>query len=134
MNKILHSGYDKKSVVMKHLVKIFIPVLFYFLIFNSISCSDATTDSRSGKIAVLVIDNDVNGTPVPDVEITVMPSDIVKMTDANGICNFEVEPGNYFVDAEVCCAGPGNIQYHIPVKVIENNTADIKLLACLSCD
>lgn len=134
LKKLLHTSCDKKSVVMKHLVKILISVLFYFIFFNSISCSDATTDSNLGKIAVMVVDNDVNGTPVPDVEITVMPINFVKMTDANGICNFEVEPGNYFVDAEVCCAGPGNIEYHIPVEVLENNTVDVKLLACLSCD
>ena len=119
---------------MKWIFKIITSVLFYFLFINLISCSDATTDSRLGKIDVLVIDNDVNGTPVPDVEITVMPIHFVKMTDANGICTFEVEPGNYFVDAEVCCAGPGNIEYHISVEVIENNTVDVKLLACLSCD
>jgi len=119
---------------MKYVTKYLISVLFYFLFFNSISCNDATTDSRSGKIAVLVVDNDVNGTPVPDVEITVTPIHFVKMTDVSGNCYFEVEPGNYFVDAEVCCAGPGNIKYHIPVKVIENNTVDVKLLACLSCD
>ena len=115
-------------------IKLIISALFCFLFFNSISCDNAPTESELGVISVIVVDNDLNGTPVPNVEITVTPIDIVQKTDANGICNFEVEPGNYFVDAEVCCAGPGNIEYHVSVKVIENKTADVKLLACLSCD
>ena len=109
-------------------------VIFCFLFFNSISCDDAVTESKLGVISVKVVDNDINGTPVPNVEIILTPVDLVKMTDVTGICNFEVEPGNYFVDAEVCCAGPGNIEYHVPVNVIENKTTDVKLLACLSCD
>ena len=119
---------------MKWILKIITSVLVYFLFFNSISCDGVETESKLGIVSVSVVDNDIRGTPVPDVEITLTPSNMVKMTDVNGICNFEVELGNYFVDAEVCCAGPGNIQYHIPVQVIENDTADVKLLACLSCD
>ena len=115
-------------------IKLIISALLCFLFFNSISCDDLATESKLGVISVIVVDNDLNGAPVPNVEITVTPFDIVQKTDSNGICNFEVEPGNYFVDAEVCCAGPGNIEYHVPVKVIENKTAEVKLLACLSCD
>ncbi|GEM_PF-1390329 len=115
-------------------IKLIISALLCFLFFNSISCDDLATESKLGVISVIVVDNDLNGAPVPNVEITVTPIDIVQKTDSNGICNFEVEPGNYFVDAEVCCAGPGNIEYHVPVKVIENKTAEVKLLACLSCD
>ncbi len=109
-------------------------MFFYFLFFNSISCDSGPTDSRLGVISVIVVDNDANKTPVPNVSITIMPNNIIHRTDLNGITNFEVEPGNYFVDAEVCCLGPGNIIYHVPVNVIENKTADVKLEACLSCD
>jgi hypothetical protein len=119
---------------MKYINKLIMSVLFCFLFFNWISCDDAATESRLGMISVIVVDNDPNETPVPDVEITLTPINIVQKTDSKGICNFEVEPGNYFVDAEVCCAGPGNIEYHVPVEVIENKTADVKLSACLSCD
>ena len=119
---------------MKYIVKLIMLALFCFLFFNSISCDDAATESRLGVISVIVVDNDVNGTPVPNVEITVTPIHVVQKTDSSGICNFEVEPGNYFVDAEVCCVGPGNIEYHVSVIVIENKTSDVKLLACLSCD
>ena len=115
-------------------IKLIISMLFCFLFINSISCDNAPTESKLGIISVIVVDNDFNGTPVPNVEITITPIDIVQKTDSNGICNFEVEPGNYFVDAEVCCAGPGNIEYHVPVKVIESKTVEVKLLACLSCD
>ena len=119
---------------MKHIIKLIMLALFYLLFSNSISCDNAPTESKLGIISVIVVDNDLNKTPVPNVEITVTPIDIVQKTDSNGICNFEVEPGNYFVDAEVCCAGAGNIEYHVPVKVIENKTADVELLACLRCD
>ncbi|MCZ6702544.1 MAG: hypothetical protein O6940_05830 [Ignavibacteria bacterium] len=124
---------------MKHIIKLIMLALFYLLFFNSISCDNAPTESKFGYqpigiISVIVVDNDLNKTPVPNVEITVTPIDIVQKTDSNGISNFEVEPGNYFVDAEVCCVGPGNIEYHVPVKVIENKTTDVKLLACLLCD
>ena len=119
---------------MKHIIKIIIPVLFFFLLFNSISCDDSTTESSLGIISVVVVDNDSSGSPVPDVEIIVTPINIVKVTDSNGTCNFEVKPGNYFVDAEVCCLGSGNIEYHVQVSVVENKTSNVKLLACLSCD
>ena len=119
---------------MKIKIKLIISASFYLLFFNSISCDNAPTESKLGVISVIVVDNDLNETPVPNVEITITLIDIVQKTDSNGICNFEVEPGNYFVEAEVCCTGPGNIEYHVLVKVIENKTADVKLLACLSCD
>jgi len=119
---------------MKYINKLIILVVFYFLLINSISCDDSTTESRFGVISVAVVDNDSSATPVPDVEIIVTPLDIVKMTDSNGTCSFEVKPGNYFVDAEVCCQGAGNIEYHVMVNVVENKTSNVKLVACLSCD
>jgi hypothetical protein len=109
-------------------------LLFFFLLFNSISCDDSTTESRMGLISVVVVDNDSNVTPVPDVAITLTPINIVKMTDSSGTCNFNVKSGNYFIDAEVCCQGAGNIEYHVEVNVLENKTSNVKLFACLSCD
>ena len=119
---------------MKFRIKLIITALFYFIIFNSISCDNTPTESKTGVISVTVVDNDANKTPVPNVEITITPINIVQRTDPNGISNFEVEPGGYFVDAEVCCSGPGNIEYHVSVEVIENKTSDVELEACLSCD
>ncbi len=119
---------------MKFINKFIISAFLYFIFFNLVSCDNTPTESRSGVISVTVVDNDANETPVPNVEITVTPISIVQRTDPNGICNFEVEPGDYFVDAEVCCLGPGNIVYHVPVQVIENKTSNVKLEACLSCE
>ncbi len=119
---------------MKFINKLIISAFFYFLFFNSVSCDNTPTESRLGIISVTVVDNDANKTPVPNVEITVTPINIVQQTDSSGIFNFVVEPGKYFVDAEVCCSGPGNIEYHVPVEVIENKTSDVELEACLSCD
>jgi hypothetical protein len=116
------------------IIKLVLSALSYFIFLSLISCDDATTESRLGVISVIVVDNDGNETPVPDVEITVIPINVVKNTNASGVCNFEVEPGKYFVDAEVCCVGPGNIEYHVPVTVSENRTSDVKLFACLACD
>ena len=84
-------------------------------------------------ISVLVVDNDHQETPIPDVEITITPGNIVKKTNANGIAGFEVAPGHYYVDADVCCLGPGYIHYHEPVAVVENDTTEVKLLGCLAC-
>ena len=108
--------------------------LLSFLLLILISCNSGPTDSSLGVISVTVIDNEDNKTPVPDVLITIVPNNIVQRTDLNGNTTFEIEPGNYFVDAEVCCLGPGNIIYHEPVTVVENETVDVELEACLSCD
>ena len=84
-------------------------------------------------ISVLVVDNDHQETPIPDVEITITPGYIVKKTNANGIASFEVAPGSYYVDADVCCIGPGFIHYHELVAVVMNETTEIKLFGCLRC-
>ena len=118
---------------MKKKNKLKLSVLFSFLFFFSIGCNDKPTQSKLGIIAVIVVDNDATETPVPGVEITVLPSDIVQETNANGICNFQVEPGDYYVDAEVCCVGPGYIEYHVPVTVTGNEIIEVKLKACLAC-
>jgi hypothetical protein len=90
-------------------------------------------NSQTGIISVSVVDNDPDETPIPDVEITITPGNIVKMTDANGLCNFELDPGDYYVDAAVCCIGPGNIHYHELAKVSANETKEVKLVGCLRC-
>ena len=119
---------------MKLINKLIISAFLYFLIFNLVSCDNTPTDTKLGIISVSVVDNDARKTPVPNVDITITPGNIVLKTDQNGISNFEVEPGNYFVDAQVCCLGPGFIIYHVPVQVIEDRTSSIELEACLSCD
>ena len=119
---------------MKLINKLIISAFLYFLIFNLVSCNTTPTDTRLGIISVSVVDNDAKKTPVPNVDITITPGNIVQKTDLNGISNFEVEAGNYFVDAQVCCLGPGFIIHHVTVQVIEDRTSSIELEACLSCD
>ena len=70
---------------------------------------------------------------VADVEITLTPINLVLNTDKNGLAVFKVPPGDYFVDAHVCCAGPGNIDYHLPVAVQVDRTTEVELGACLEC-
>lgn len=116
---------------MKKYSKYIYLAFFIFLVFQLVYCNKDPMESKSGVISVSVIDNNTEETPVPDVEITITPGNIVKTTDANGLCSFEVGPGEYYVDAEVCCIGPGDIQYHELVAISENETTEVKLLACL---
>jgi hypothetical protein len=108
-------------------------LLFVFLIVSLISCDDGATESNLGNVEVKVIDNDIANTPVPDVEITLLPLNKIAITDSNGVCNFAVRPGNYLVSSKVCCAGPGLIEYQVRVNVDENRTSIVTLMACLSC-
>ncbi len=119
---------------MKLINKLIFLAFLYLVFLNTVSCDDTPTDSGLGIISVSVVDNDANKTPVPNVDITITPGNIIKKTDQNGISSFEVEPGNYFVNAEVCCRGPGFIVYHVPVQVTEDRTSSIELEACLTCD
>jgi len=119
--------------MMQLYIKVIYSVFLFFFLFIFVSCSEEPTESKTGKVSVSVVDNDMDATPVPDAEITVTPGGIVKKTDANGLCSFELNPGDYFIDAELCCIGPGNIQYHEPVVVVQNETVEVKLIACLQC-
>lgn len=126
-------------------IKTICSVLFAFLLLSSISCNEVSTesakpeepsepgDSLTGIISVLVVDSVITETPVPDVEIIVTPGNMVRKTDANGRAWFEVAPGDYFIDADVCCIGPGFIHYHVPVTVGAKETVTVKLFACSTC-
>jgi len=103
------------------------------LLFFTVSCNKGGEVSGKGIISVSVIDNDAEQTPVPDVEITIAPGDITGKTDSSGTASFKVDPGDYYVDADVCCMGPGFIQYHEPVSVLAGDTAEVELSACLRC-
>ena len=101
-----------------------------------LGCSDDPVrnpeQTRTGIVSVLVVD--VSGdSPVSGVEIAMPPSGLVSKTDRDGIAVFEVPPGDYFVDASVCCVGPGFIEYHISVTVVKGRTARVLLQACLAC-
>jgi len=119
---------------VKLIIKLIESSILCLIIFNQISCSDEVTDTELGTVTVLVVDNDPSSTPIPDIEITLTPINKVEFTDSSGSCSFNVKPGNYFVDAEVCCAGVSNIVFHEMVRVDENKTSTVKLVGCLSCD
>jgi hypothetical protein len=93
---------------------------------------ETLTPPEPGIISAFVVDENLNW-PVENVTITVTPGNIVMTTNRDGLAVFEVAPGEYFVDASVCCAGPGGIEYHISVKVSEGETTRVKMEACLVC-
>jgi hypothetical protein len=118
---------------MKLLRKLIFSVFLVCWLFQPLSCSKEHTGSGKGTIRVSVLDNDPVETPVPDVEITITPGDITRKTGADGTASFEVDPGDYFLKADVCCAGPGFIHYQEPVTVAADETKVIRLSACLRC-
>ena len=118
---------------MNSLIKIFNSVFLITSLFFLVCCNQEPTESTTGTISVLVVDNDSEETPVADVEITITPGNNTKKTNADGMTSFEVNASDYFVDAEVCCVGPGYIHYHEPVTVTANQSVEVKLIACLKC-
>jgi hypothetical protein len=108
-------------------------VSIILLFFSYFSCKGKLTESDTAILIIYVVDNDSVETPISNVEIIVTPGNITKKTDSKGLCRFELDPGNYYVDAKVCCIGPGWIQYHEPVNVIINESKILKLHGCLAC-
>ena len=106
--------------------------IFLVLLFLLFACSEST-NSEMGTISVYVVDNDPNETPIPNAQITLIPDSLVKETNENGFCSFNVDPGDYFINADLCCIGPGFIHYNEPVTVLRGENKDIKLIACLRC-
>ncbi len=98
------------------------------------ACEEGPVSPRQGTISVAVYDGGDPGSPVPDVDIVITPVDLHRRTDDNGLATFHVDPGGYYVDASVCCVGPGNINYHRPVTVSAGQTSEVTLNACLSCE
>ena len=94
-------------------------------------CSDNPGSPSQGTVSALVTDSGLG--PVADVEITLSPGGIVAKTNRDGVAVFHVAPGRYFVDAHVCCIGPGWIEYHLPVTVREGETVEVEMQACLVC-
>lgn len=105
---------------------------FFLLLFWVVSCSKST-NTDTGRIIVFVNDNDAEQTPIANVQVTLTPGDIQKQTNENGLCQFDVEAGSYFVNADLCCLGPGFIHYHEPVTVINGDHEEVRITACLRC-
>jgi len=94
-------------------------------------CDEDPTRPATGFIAVTV--TDASGPPVSDVEIRVVPVGLTAMTNPQGVALFELAPGDYFVDANLCCIGPGLIDYHVLVTVTGGETEVVELRSCLVC-
>lgn len=98
----------------------------------ALGCGDDPATPVPGSVVVVVADRSLNE-PVEGVEVRLSPAGLVATTGADGIARFDVAPGDYFVDAQVCCLGPGFIRYHEPVTVTAQQSAEITLDACLRC-
>ena len=109
-------------------------ILFTFWLLCIESCKTNTEpiQSQKGYISVLVIDDIVG--PVENVEIYITPDNISKVTEQDGKAFFKLDVGDYYVDANVCCFGPGFKEYHEPAIVVKNDTFKVELKACLLCD
>lgn len=115
---------------MKGIIRYIILILL-LIHFYSCKTNMDSIQSNQGYLIVSVIDDIVG--PVNDVKITIYPDSLVKKTGINGKAEFRLENGQYFVDANVCCVGPGWIIYHESIEIIKNDTARVELKACLSC-
>ena len=119
----------RKGIPLSH-IRILAHLLPVSLLFFQ-SCLVPPELIRTGTVSVNVID-EFHG-PVADVEIHLEPSNIDSKTDKGGSVVLQVLPGDYFVDANVCCIGPGFIVYHLPITVRVGETTTVELKACLSC-
>lgn len=99
-----------------------------------ISCGENyPIEPEMGYISAHVSDT-ASKSPMPDVEITVVPGDLVQLTDMNGRTVFEVDPGEYYVNAEICCFIIFPVEYHIPVTVVKGDTVEVEMADCFSCE
>ena len=97
-----------------------------------ISCGDDSPESPgTGTVVVRVIDSSIG--PVPDVEVSLIGTNLVGKTDREGTVVFHPAGGSYFVDAAVCCAGAGMIEHHKRVRIAGGQTVKVELHACLVC-
>ena len=110
--------------------RVSMPLLAFGLILLA-SCDEDPIHPAHGFVSVSVVDG--AGPPVPDVEIRIAPLGLTAMTDARGVALFRLAPGDYFVDANVCCRGPGFIDYYVPVTVTAWETETVELRSCLAC-
>ena len=96
------------------------------------NCNEDPIAPPIGFVSVTVIDS--SGPPVSGVEVRVVPQGLAATTDTRGVALFRLPPGDYFVDANLCCVGPGLIDYHVPVTVTAGATEAVELQACLFCE
>ena len=94
---------------------------------------DRPNAPETGYISVHVYDTASEG-PIQEAEITIVPGDLVQFTDVDGHTIFKVDPGEYFVNAEICCFIIFPVEYHIPVTVTKGDTVEVEMADCFSCE
>ena len=112
-----------------------VALLFVCSVAHISGCSNDPTQPTTGVLIVSVTDQTVTASqePVSGVEIEITPVGLVSTTNDEGVAVFEVAPGDYFVDASVCCRGPAFIEFHVPITVAGGETQAVELQACLAC-
>lgn len=66
----------------------------------TVGCDRSPEASANGAtILVSVVDMYPQSTPIPGVKVTLTPGDVICISDENGECRYEVEPGSYYIDA-----------------------------------
>ena len=115
----------------RQIIPLFILGLTVFLS----NCSPDSAETKTGTyINVFTLDNDQVHTPITGTEVTLAPINTVLTTDENGKCSFMVVPGDYVIQASLCCVGPGYIQYKDSVTVTLHQTVTDTLFGCLTCE
>jgi len=127
--RIKYAGNNK----MKLSILIIYLAVLILLLFSQVSCTGKPTESQTGIIIILVVDSDPHETPIPDVEITIAPGNLIKRTDSNGLCSFELDSGEYLVNADVCCNGIDYIHYSESVRLLADETQELKFFGCSGC-
>jgi hypothetical protein len=89
--------------------------------------------SLPGVIEVVVEDAVTRPGALPPFDVVLTPLGDVSQTDSTGRARFVVPAGRYVVNAELCCVGPGFIEYHEDVTVAAGETAEVLLFSCLAC-
>lgn len=100
-----------------------------------LSCSCETTEVQpadEGYLSVTVTDE--RDSLIQNIEIFIVPDSSSVKTDANGKAFFILETGDYFVDASICCIGPGFFNYHEPVTIEKNDTVKLEFEGCTACN
>ena len=66
--------------------------------------------------------------------ITILPEGVTAQTNKAGAAVFLLPAGDHYVNAHLCCVGPGLIEYHILVTLQAGDTTSLTLRACLTCE
>jgi hypothetical protein len=98
-----------------------------------LGCEQGPLAPNTGTLVVAVYDGGDSQHPVSGVAITVTPVNRHATTGGSGTATFQLQPGGYYVDAAVCCSGPGDINFHEPVTLVAGRTTSVTLNACLDC-